>query len=123
MSFAGLLREIVEGCGGGIGAALMGNDGIPIEEVVVSPAPAGPLAEDIGVAGVEFGRILDDIRKAADSLAGGAVRETVVLLSRFTLVFRPVDEDVFLVLILTLPWAISQLTSFTEAMFNRIANM
>jgi predicted regulator of Ras-like GTPase activity (Roadblock/LC7/MglB family) len=100
MSFAGLLREIVEGCGGGIGAALMGNDGIPIEEVVVSPAPEGPLAEDIGVAGVEFGRILDDIRKAADSLAGGAVKETVVLLSRFTLVFRPVDEDIFLVLVL-----------------------
>jgi predicted regulator of Ras-like GTPase activity (Roadblock/LC7/MglB family) len=100
MSFASLLREIVEGCGGGIGASLMGSDGIPIEEVVVSPAPEGPLAEDIAVAGVEFGRILDDIRKASDSLEGGAVQETVVLLSRFTLVFRPVDEDVFLVLVL-----------------------
>jgi predicted regulator of Ras-like GTPase activity (Roadblock/LC7/MglB family) len=100
MSFASLLREIVEGCGGGIGAALMGSDGIPIEEVVVSPAPEGPLGEDIAIAGVEFGRILDEIRKASDSLAGGAVQETVVLLSRFTLVFRPVDEDVFLVLVL-----------------------
>jgi len=100
MSFASLLREIVEGCGGGIGAALMGTDGIPIEEVVASPAPEGPLAEDIAIAGVEFGRILDDIRKASDSLAGGAVKETVVLLSRFTLVFRPVDEDIFLVLVL-----------------------
>lgn len=100
MSFASLLREIVEGCGGGIGAALMSTDGIPIEEVVVSQAPEGPLTEDIGTAGVEFGRILDEIRKASDSLAGGAVKETVVLLSRFTLVFRPVDEDVFLVLVL-----------------------
>jgi predicted regulator of Ras-like GTPase activity (Roadblock/LC7/MglB family) len=68
--------------------------------VVVSPAPEGPLAEDIAIAGVEFGRILDEIRKASDSLAGGAVQETVVLLSCFTLVFRPVDEDVFLVLVL-----------------------
>jgi len=25
--------------------------------------------------------------------------------------------------VLTLPWTISQMTSFTESMFNRIANM
>ena len=47
MSFKALLREIVEGCGGGIGAALMGNDGIPIEQVTASHAVASPLAEDI----------------------------------------------------------------------------
>jgi len=100
MSFAAHLREIVQHCGGGIGAALMGNDGIAIEQVLVQPAPEGPLAEDIGTAGVEFGRILDEIRKAADALAGGSVEETVVSLARFRLVFRPVDEDTFLVVVL-----------------------
>ncbi len=100
MSFTGLLREVVEGCGGGIGAVLMGNDGIPIEQVVAAPVPEGPLAEDLATAGVEFGRILDDIRKASDALSGGAVREAVVVLARFTLLFRIVDEDVFLVLVL-----------------------
>ena len=70
MSFTGLLREIVEGCGGGIGAVLMGNDGIPIEQVVAAPVPEGPLGEDLATAGVEFGRILDDIRKASDALSG-----------------------------------------------------
>ncbi len=100
MSFTGLLREIVEGCGGGIGAVLMGNDGIPIEQVVMAPVPEGPLAEDLATAGVEFGRILDDIRKASDALSGGAVREAVVVLARFTLLFRIVDEEVFLVLVL-----------------------
>ena len=62
MSFEQHLRQIVDHCGGGIGAALMGNDGIPIEQVLVSTAPEGPLSEDIGTAGVEFGRILDEIR-------------------------------------------------------------
>ena len=100
MSFTGLLREIVEGCGGGIGAVLMGTDGIPIEQVVMAPAPEGPLAEDLATAGVEFGRILDDIRKASDALSGGAVREAVVVLARFTLLFRMVDKEVFLVLVL-----------------------
>jgi predicted regulator of Ras-like GTPase activity (Roadblock/LC7/MglB family) len=100
MSFAAQLREIARNCGGGIGAALMGNDGIAIEQVLVQPAPDGPLADDIGTAGVEFGRILDEIRKAADALAGGAVEETVVSLSRFRLIFRPVDADNFLVVVL-----------------------
>ena len=100
MSFAGLLREIVEGCGGGIGAVLMGSDGIPIEQVVVGPIPQGPLADDLATAGVEFGRILDDIRKASDALSGGGVRETLVVLDRFTLLFRTVDGDIFLVVVL-----------------------
>ncbi len=100
MSFAGLLREIVEGCGGGIGAVLMGSDGIPIEQVVAGPIPQGPLADDLATAGVEFGRILDDIRKASDALSGGGVRETLVVLDRFTLLFRTVDGDIFLALVL-----------------------
>ena len=100
MSFAAMLREIVEGCSGGIGAALMGNDGIPIEQVTASHAAASPLAEDIATAGTEFGRILEEIRKASDAVAGGAVVETTILLSRVTLVFRTVDEETFLVLAL-----------------------
>ena len=100
MSFAALLREIVEGCGGGIGAALMGNDGIPVEQVTASHAVANPLAEDIATAGTEFGRILEEIRKASDAVAGGAVVETTILLSRVMLVFRSVDEETFLVVAL-----------------------
>ncbi len=100
MSFAALLREIVVGCHGGIGAALMGSDGIAIEQVVAKPAPEGPLGEDIGTAGAEFGRILDDIRKASDAVAGGVFVETTILLTRFTLIFRAVDEDTFLVVVL-----------------------
>jgi predicted regulator of Ras-like GTPase activity (Roadblock/LC7/MglB family) len=96
MSFQSILQEIVTGCGGGIGAVLMGSDGIPIEQVVTNAVPEGPLAEDIGTAGVEFTRILDEIRKASDALAGGAVAETVIVLSRFSLVFRAIDEDTYL---------------------------
>ena len=51
-------------------------------------------------AGVEFGRILDEIRKASDALGGGALRETVVSLARFTLVLHSVDDDTFLVMAL-----------------------
>ena len=101
MSFRSILREIVEECGGGLGAVLMGADGIPIEEYVTDRIPEGPLQEDIGNAGVEFSRILDEIRKAADALGGGAVHETVVSLARMSLVFRPIDSETFLALVLS----------------------
>ena len=101
MNFAVLLREIVDGCGGGIGAALMGNDGIAIEQVTGSNAAASPLADDIATAGTEFGRILEEIRQASDAVAGGAVQEATIVLSRVVLVFRSVDEDTFLALGLT----------------------
>ena len=100
MSFRSILRSIVEECGGGLGAVLMGADGIPIEEYVTDRIPEGPLQEDIGSAGVEFSRILEEIRKAADALGGGAVSETVVSLARMNLVFRPIDEETFLALVL-----------------------
>ena len=55
MSFAGILREIVEGCGGGIGAALMGNDGIAIEQVTTVQQEDAPVGEEIATAGPSSG--------------------------------------------------------------------
>ena len=66
--------------------------------------PTVPLAEDIGVAGVEFGRILEETRKAADALGGGAVVETLVVLARFSLIFRGVDDETFLVVARDARW-------------------
>lgn len=100
MSFRAILSEIVETSGGCMGAVLMGSDGIPIEEVASEVVPAGPLSDEIGTAGVEFTRILEEIRKASDALAAGAVHETVVVLARFSLAFRSVDEETFLVVVM-----------------------
>ena len=46
------------------------------------------------------GPAADVVAEAADALAGGVVEETLVSLSRFRLIFRPVDEDTFLVVVL-----------------------
>ena len=106
MNFEAILRAIVEGCGGGIGAALMGNDGIPIEEFTAANAPNYPAAGDsgqpveVGIAGVEFGRILMDIRRASDALGGGSLEETIVRVKGFMLIFQPIDDENFLVLAL-----------------------
>ncbi len=106
MNFETILRTIVEECGGGVGAALMGNDGIPIEEFTVEKPPGASAAGDfsqpveVATAGVEFGRILLEIRRASDALGGGPLEETIVRVKGFTLVFQPIDEENFLVLAL-----------------------
>lgn len=94
MSFAALLREIVDGCRGGLGAALIGYDGMPIEQVVSPDAPE-TLPEELSTLGVEFGRILAEVRKASDAVAGGTLLDLTVRLSRMSFVFCGVDEDTF----------------------------
>ena len=66
-----------------------------IEQVVAEAAPE-TLAEDLATAGVEFGRILAEVRKASDALAGGSLLDLTVRLSRMSFVFCGVDDDTFL---------------------------
>lgn len=96
MSFENILQTVLDECGGGLGAMLMGSDGIPIAEARAE----NPGAADIGTAGVEFARILSEIHKASGAINGGGVREVVVGLERFSLLFRNIDDDVIFVLAL-----------------------
>jgi predicted regulator of Ras-like GTPase activity (Roadblock/LC7/MglB family) len=98
MSFESILRTIVEDCPGALGAALMGSDGLPIAQVIAPSASAD--AEDVGVLGVEFGRILDEARKAADAVDAGATLEIAVRTERFHVVLQAVGPDTYLVLAL-----------------------
>ena len=102
MSFESILQTIVDECGGGRSAALMGLDGIAIAEAHASAGVDAddPLKGDVTNAGIEFGRILGDMTKASDSLDTGSVRESILLLSRATLIFHSVDEDLILALAL-----------------------
>jgi predicted regulator of Ras-like GTPase activity (Roadblock/LC7/MglB family) len=103
MSFESVLQSIVDECGGGWSAALMGLDGISITEVSASRGPDvnDPLGGDVTNAGIEFGRIIADMTKATDSLGTGSVREVMISLDRMNLVFHTVDDDLVLVLALS----------------------
>ena len=52
-----------------------------------------------------------------------SVFQAATQINEMTMTFVPKILTVFVVLILSLPWAIAQMTTFTEAMFSRIANM
>jgi predicted regulator of Ras-like GTPase activity (Roadblock/LC7/MglB family) len=102
MSFETILQSIVDECGGGCGAALMGLDGVAIATVgpTAGVEEDDPMGGDVTNAGIEFGRILGDMTKASDSLGTGPVQEAVLSLARATLIFHTVDEDLILVLAL-----------------------
>ena len=100
MSFEPTLEKMIAGCSGAIGIALMGSDGIAVAEHKAERADETVLDGEVGSAGIEFGRILDEVRKASDALAGGRLEEVVVGLARFTLLFRTVDDELFLVVAL-----------------------
>ena len=97
MSFEPTLQKMIDSLPGVLGIALMGADGIPVAEVAAPGASGNDL---VGGAGVEFGRILDEVRKGADALGAGRVDEMTLALARCTLVFRSVDDELFLVLAL-----------------------
>ncbi|MBK6732648.1 MAG: flagellar biosynthesis protein FliQ [bacterium] len=52
-----------------------------------------------------------------------SIFQAATQINEMTMTFVPKILAVFVVLIITLPWTIQQMTAFTEAMFNRIANM
>lgn len=102
MTFEAVLQTIVDECGGGFSAALMGLDGISVAQVTASSGRdrEDPLGGDATFAGIEFGRILGDMAKASDALDAGLLRESVISLARVQLIFHAVDEELFLVVAL-----------------------
>jgi predicted regulator of Ras-like GTPase activity (Roadblock/LC7/MglB family) len=104
MNFEPVLRRMIDGVSGAIGIALMGSDGIPVVEVRAQGAASGVSdAEgegEAGAAGVEFGRVLEEIRKGADALGAGRLEEVMIGLAGHWLLFRTVDEELFLVAVL-----------------------
>ncbi|MEM9492073.1 MAG: hypothetical protein AAGC55_23200 [Myxococcota bacterium] len=91
------LKKIVHHVGGGVGAVIMGLDGIAVETYVVEKN-----GFDINIIGMEFSFILTQVKKAAKILHSppaiqvGEVEEIVIKAEQLTLVIRMLNEDYFL---------------------------
>jgi predicted regulator of Ras-like GTPase activity (Roadblock/LC7/MglB family) len=100
MNFEDTLKKMIQDCPGVVGIALMGSDGIPISQAHVASAPADEADEEVTSAGVEFGRLLDEMRKSSDAIGGGRLEESFVGLDHAWLLFRVVDSEFFLISVL-----------------------
>ncbi|MBN2427277.1 MAG: roadblock/LC7 domain-containing protein [Deltaproteobacteria bacterium] len=91
--FNKILDSIVEETGGGIGAILMGYDGIAIEQV--SRDVEGL---DLSLVTVEFVSALQEIRKAVEILKLGNLEEVTIKTDKFQTIVRVLNQEYFIAL-------------------------
>jgi predicted regulator of Ras-like GTPase activity (Roadblock/LC7/MglB family) len=93
--FNEILQRIVEETGGGVGAVLMGYDGISIDQYF---APDEEL--DLQMVVVEYSNVLREIRKTAEILSLGDMEEISIRTDRFIIVIRMLNEEYFVALVI-----------------------
>lgn len=89
--FDQLIRSITEETPGGIGAILMGYDGIAIADYFVP----GEVLDQQMVA-IEYANVLKEIRNAATVLNTGDLEEVSIRTGRYCFILRAVTEEYFL---------------------------
>lgn len=93
--FDDVLQSLLEGTAGGVGAVIMGFDGIPIAQRFK------PLEGiDLQLMAVEYANILKEIRKAVEVLNTGEMEEISIKTGRFYVIVRPLTPDYFIALTL-----------------------
>ena len=91
MSFLGILKELVEGTDKGVASALMGVDGLAIEKYVNSSS-----SYDVETIGIEYGKVLSEIKNASSILSLGSVEEVVVNTLGTDIILRIVSEEYYI---------------------------
>ncbi len=94
--FSEILQRIVEETGGGIGAVLMGYDGIAIDQFF---SPDEEL--DLHMVVVEYSNVLKEIRKTAEILSLGDMEEISIRTDRFIIVIRMLNDEYFVALVIS----------------------
>jgi predicted regulator of Ras-like GTPase activity (Roadblock/LC7/MglB family) len=89
------LQGIVEKVGGGVGAMLMGYDGIPIDEYVLGSD------FDVQLLAVEYVNVMKDVQRSVELLKTGELEEILITTEQSRIIIRSVCDDYFVILILT----------------------
>ena len=95
MPFSAALKQIVDGVEGGLGAAIMGYDGIHIDEYLREDSPM-----DLHLLAVEYATVLKEVKRTVDVLGTGDMEEVSVATERSRVIVRVINDDAFLVLTL-----------------------
>ncbi len=95
MSFKDILKATVDSVGGGMGAVIMGYDGIPIDEFIESDA-----ALDVQLMAVEYATVMKEIHRTIEVLKAGAMEEIAIITGSALVIIRSINEEFFVVLVL-----------------------
>jgi predicted regulator of Ras-like GTPase activity (Roadblock/LC7/MglB family) len=89
--FAETLKKVVDNVEGGLGAIIMGLDGIPVDTYQRNPERV-----DITTVAMEFSFILGQAVKASDTLKLGPLDEFSLRADRLVLVTRMLTQQYFI---------------------------
>jgi predicted regulator of Ras-like GTPase activity (Roadblock/LC7/MglB family) len=94
MPFSDILKEVVSGTEGALGALIVGLDGIPVEEYSLNSGL------DIQSMTVEYSSLLKEIEKGSQAAHLGSTKEVTVIADRAMIMLRRLNEEYFFVLII-----------------------
>lgn len=89
------LKSVVDETSGGVGAVIMGYDGIAITQYF-KPCEG----VDLHLIAVEYANILKEIRKAVEILHTGDMEEVAIKTGRFYVVIRTLTSEYFIAMTL-----------------------
>ncbi len=94
MSFSEILKEVVNGTDGALGALVVGLDGIPVDEYTVSKEV------DLQSMTVEYSTLLKEIEKGSQAAQMGSTKEVTVIADKAMVMLRRLTDEYFFVLII-----------------------
>lgn len=95
MPFSETLKSIVESAEGSLGAIIMAEDGIAIDEYFLDDA-----GMDLNLMAVEYAALLREMKRTAEVLKAGGLEEVTVNTARSQVIVRIISDDLFIALIL-----------------------
>ena len=93
--FKATLEKIVTETPGGVGAVLMGYDGIAIDQYFYDSTDI-----DMQLVALEYSNIVKEIRHTAEILGTGALQEVTIKTGRFYVIIHALTDDYFVSLTL-----------------------
>ncbi|MDX2480063.1 MAG: roadblock/LC7 domain-containing protein [Desulfuromusa sp.] len=93
--FKEILENVVTSCSGGVGAVLMGYDGIAIDHYSVEENSL-----DLNLVGIEYSNVTKEIRNAADILSVGALQEVSIKTEHYYVIIHSLTDEYFIALMI-----------------------
>ncbi|MEO0255056.1 MAG: hypothetical protein ABIN20_06515 [candidate division WOR-3 bacterium] len=95
MNLGQILEEIVLRVEGAIYASCVGSDGIALSQHIKEAQ------FDPAVADAEIANIIGVVSRAVDSIEGGELNEILFTTKKYTVLVRPVNNEVYFLLVLS----------------------
>ena len=93
--FRDILQNIVDNTRGGVGAVLLGYDGISIDQYL---KPVEGI--DMQLVAVEYSNILKEIKRTAEILESGNMEEVAIKTDRYYVLIRVLNDEYFIAMTL-----------------------